>query len=171
MMLKKLSIVLTLGFCLTGVAMAAEAPAAGPTSVDRLGCSTGASLTLASLGTPEAVPTAGGEVVFKDATPCCYSDPCPGWGSQGVSCCADGCSAWSDRVWCSHTGFIYCPDPCASNGICNQSCGSSDPDCQSCQCSQGASCFDDSDCDCDLGWGYCYKEEPFQIMGSCSCYF
>jgi hypothetical protein len=171
-MLKKVSIVLALGLCLTGVATAAELPGDAPTSVDRLGCSAGASLTLASLGIGDTVATAGGGIVFGDATPCCYSDPCPGWGSQGVSCCEEGCSAWTDRVWCSSTGFKYCPNPCASNGICYSPCGSSDPDCVFCDCDQGITCFDNSECDpCNLGYGFCDKGTPEAIIGTCSCYF
>lgn len=171
-MLEKLSIALVLALCLTGAAAASELPAAAPTSADGLGCSAGASLTLATLGIGEVVPTAGGGIVFGDTTPCCYSDPCPGW-SGGVSCCEEGCSAYTDRVWCSSTGFIVCPNPCAGNGICYSACGSSDPDCvTSCACEQGIECDQDSQCDpCNRGYGFCDRGEPAAIVGTCSCFF
>lgn len=170
-MLRTVSIAVAVGFCLAGVATAAEAPGDAPMSVEPSGCSAGGSMTLASFGLGDAVPTAGGEIVFGDATPCCFSDPCPATG-QPVSCCADGCSAYTDRVWCSTTGWVVCPpdDPCKSDGSCNSTCGCSDPDCGACP--QGASCFDDSDCDpCNKGFGVCEKDPPFAIEGSCSCFF
>lgn len=79
---------------------------------------------------------------------CCQSDPCPGTGVP-VSCCSTSCSASSSWVYCSGQGYTYCPVA---------------------TCNPGASCFDDYDCGGSQGYGYCDKE-PFQIEGSCVCYF
>lgn len=168
----------TVGILVTGVGVVAagEAPVADPAEpagpMTSIGCSAPA-MTPARLDDPMAgaVPLTGGSKVDGGGggqLACCYSDPCPGWGSYKVSCCEEGCSAWSDRVWCHSTGFIYCPDPCADNGICNTSCGS-DPDC-TCQCNAGASCSSDDECCGQEGFGFCDKE-PWEIVGSCACYF
>lgn len=163
----KVSISLALGLFFAGVALAAEATGEPPTSVERPACPAPGSMTLASLGVGDAIPTAGEQI---GAAACCESDPCPATG-EPVSCCEEGCSAWSDRVWCSSTGFIYCPeeDPCEQDGQCNTSCGCDDPDCAACH--QGTSCAADSDCDpCGQGFGFCDKE-TWERVGTCSCAF
>jgi hypothetical protein len=168
-MFRKIALVAAVGCCcFAAIASAGETSAEGLSWTPGGGCAAQPAMTRAVLDA--AVLTAGGGIGESSTASCCYSDPCPGWGGYMVSCCAQGCSAWNDRVWCSHTGFIYCPDPCADNGICNSSC-SYDPDCQSsCSCPQGSACTDDSDCDCDLGYGVCDKE-PWEFLGSCACYF
>lgn len=95
------------------------------------------------------------------STGCCYSDPCPGWGSQTVGCCENGCVAYSKGVCCPSTGCKVCPDPCAGNGICNEAC-TYDPDCEPpCDCFDGRLCGRDADCGCD---GVC---DPW--LGTCFC--
>lgn len=157
------------GLC-TGIAAADAAPEPGAEpalATPRSACAAPLvlpALTPAGPGEPQ-LAAAGGTVDTSGLTPCCYSDYCPGWGSYKVSCCAEGCSAWSDRVWCSHTGFIYCPNPCASNGICHSPCGSSDPDCGGgCQCTPSGACTGDDDC-----CGYTCDKEPWEIVGECAC--
>lgn len=159
------------GLALGGAAVAQDAGAEAGLATPSVACAT-ASLDLGGFDSAIGTARKGGDGIDgpNEATPCCYSDPCPATG-QPVSCCADGCSAYTDRVYCSHTGFIVCDPPCIENGYCNQACGSSDPDCvPSCTCDQGSSCFDDSECDCGLGYGFCDKE-AWEILGSCSCYF
>lgn len=160
-MLRKISLVIALGCGFALVASAAEVSPERQIS-SPIGCAAEPAMSWMFSDAPVLTSRGGtGEI---GAASCCYSDPCPGWGGYMVSCCAQGCSAWSDRVWCSHTGFIYCPHPCASNGICYEPCSSSDPDC-TCTCQQGAQCTDDSDC-----CGYtCVKESEFAIVGTCSC--
>lgn len=123
------------------------------------GCQTGALPTLA-VGFAGVLPL---EQALGDvgAAGCCYSDPCPGWGTYKVSCCENGCVAYSDHVWCPSEGDKYCPDPCAFNMICNPACAS-DPDCE---CHHGLLCFKDSDC----RGGYCDIDWELGPPGQCVC--
>lgn len=145
-----LTLTILCGLALGGVALAegtvaAEAQPATPL----VACNTA---TLDFGGFQSAVATArkgGGGIPDPSESGCCQSDPCPATGNP-VSCCSDGvCQGGSTWVYCQETGRIDCP---------------------ACSCQQGASCFDDSDCDCNLGYGECDKEF-WEVEGSCLCYF
>lgn len=136
------------GLTFGGAAVAQDAGAQADLATPSVVCAI-ASLDLG--GFDSAIATArkgGGGIDGPTEAGCCYSDPCPTTGSR-VSCCSSGvCQAGSTWVYCQETGQIDC----------------------SCSCQQGAECTDDSDCNCNqTNPGFCYKEEPFQIVGECSC--
>lgn len=159
-MCSKTFVAVLLVLCMTPVALAAAPSEAPGAQVAGVSSATGGCGQAVPAGLVGVLPLAQaiGDI---GAAGCCYSDPCPGWGTFKVSCCENGCSAYSDHVWCPSSGDIYCPDPCAFNMICNPSC-QYDPDCE---CHPGLLCFKDSDC----RGGYCDIDWELGPPGQCVC--
>lgn len=147
-MFKKLSICLTLGFCLAGVTMADETADSAEAPAD-------AAAAMCQAAQPADTPHATSEPELSTQAYClahCVDSPdvdCP----NGTT----SCSA-VDQVCPANTGgYVLCDGVRKNCGPC-------------CTCHEGAECADDSYCDCGMGFGFCDKE-PFEIGGTCSCYF